>query len=279
MTAQESTARLAPGIEALLGRMTAMLEPLVAAGDPRRYFLATYQRTTRAVGEAIDEGLFEDGPWVEAWDIAFADLYLDAVGVRRPAGVHGGSRSPPTPTCRRCATSCSASTRTSTTTSRRRCSPSSPTRRSTTTSLMARRRADHERIDEVLSARVTAEDDALAAAGPRRYRPVAHAAQPGRHQAAAARGAAEGLGQHRHPVVRAPRPTRRRTRDGSPTSRRSAPNGSPTCMLPGQVLLRLARPRVRRPARPARPDAPIRPGGPRYGRTRRVGVLLPARVA
>jgi hypothetical protein len=26
-----------------------------------------------AVGEAIDRGVFEDGPWVDAWDVVFDD--------------------------------------------------------------------------------------------------------------------------------------------------------------------------------------------------------------
>jgi Family of unknown function (DUF5995) len=45
----------------------------------RRPFLATYLRTTRAVGEAVREGAFEDPEWVEKWDVAFAELYVDAL--------------------------------------------------------------------------------------------------------------------------------------------------------------------------------------------------------
>jgi Family of unknown function (DUF5995) len=44
-----------------------------------REFLGTYQRTTIAVGKAVRDGVFEDGAWVEDWDVAFADLYLDAL--------------------------------------------------------------------------------------------------------------------------------------------------------------------------------------------------------
>ena len=40
--------------------------------------METYLRTTEAVGRAIEEGRFEDGPWVERWDVVFAELYLDA---------------------------------------------------------------------------------------------------------------------------------------------------------------------------------------------------------
>ena len=67
------------GIGALLRRMEGLLGPLEAAGDPGRFFLATYLRTTRAVAEELDRGGFRDPAWVERWDVAFAGLYLDAV--------------------------------------------------------------------------------------------------------------------------------------------------------------------------------------------------------
>ena len=66
-------------IDALIGRMEALLGPLEAAGDPRRYFHATYLRTTRAVRDALTAGLFSDPDWVERWDVAFASRYLDAL--------------------------------------------------------------------------------------------------------------------------------------------------------------------------------------------------------
>src|SRR5580692_6133436 len=53
-------------IEELIGRMAALGEPLESAGDKRRYFHATYQRTTIAVAAEIKRG-------------AFAGLYLDAL--------------------------------------------------------------------------------------------------------------------------------------------------------------------------------------------------------
>ena len=69
--------------------MAALLESLQATGDQRRYFHATYQRTTIAVAGEIRRGGFTDAEWVERWDIAFADLYLDALQAalagRRPA--------------------------------------------------------------------------------------------------------------------------------------------------------------------------------------------------
>ena len=69
--------------------MAVLLEPLESAGDKRRYFHATYQRTTVAVAEEIKRGGFADPGWVEEWDVAFAGLYLDALEAdlagRRPS--------------------------------------------------------------------------------------------------------------------------------------------------------------------------------------------------
>ena len=42
------------GIGALLRRMEGLLEPLESSGDPGRFFLATYLRTTKAVAEELD---------------------------------------------------------------------------------------------------------------------------------------------------------------------------------------------------------------------------------
>ena len=65
-------------VDGLVARMEAMLAPLVASGDGRRFFHATYLRMTRAVGAEIDRGGFGDDEWTERWDVAFAGLYLDA---------------------------------------------------------------------------------------------------------------------------------------------------------------------------------------------------------
>jgi Family of unknown function (DUF5995) len=66
-------------VAALLARMEADLARLRDEGDARRYFHATYLRTTRAVAEEIDRGGFLDGEWLERWDLVFAELYLDAL--------------------------------------------------------------------------------------------------------------------------------------------------------------------------------------------------------
>jgi hypothetical protein len=66
-------------IGSLIASMEADLARLAAAEDARRYFHATYLRTTRAVADEIAQGGFHDNAWVERWDLVFADLYLDAL--------------------------------------------------------------------------------------------------------------------------------------------------------------------------------------------------------
>jgi hypothetical protein len=65
-------------IDELLARMRADLAELNAAGDARRFFHATYMRTTQAVAAEIERGGFADPDWVRRWDLAFAELYVDA---------------------------------------------------------------------------------------------------------------------------------------------------------------------------------------------------------
>jgi hypothetical protein len=70
-------------VDALAARMAALLGELEAAVDPARFFLGTYLRTTLAVRAALERGFFEDAAWVAAWDVDFADLYLDALTAYR----------------------------------------------------------------------------------------------------------------------------------------------------------------------------------------------------
>lgn len=44
----------------------------------RRTFIETYQRTTQAVGSAVDGAKFEDPSWVTQWDVAFASYFIAA---------------------------------------------------------------------------------------------------------------------------------------------------------------------------------------------------------
>jgi hypothetical protein len=64
-------------VEDVVARMRTRLDALPSR-SPRRPFLSTYLRTTQAVGDAIDAGRFLDPVWVERWDVAFAELYLQA---------------------------------------------------------------------------------------------------------------------------------------------------------------------------------------------------------
>lgn len=70
-------------IDTLVARMREDLAQLQAQGSARRFFHATYLRTTQAVGEEIERGGFADGEWLTRWDIAFAELYLDALEADR----------------------------------------------------------------------------------------------------------------------------------------------------------------------------------------------------
>jgi uncharacterized protein DUF5995 len=74
---------MADDVGALIARMEADLADLAAAGDRRRHFHATYLRTTRAVADEIARGGFVDGDWMRRWDIAFAEFYLDALDADR----------------------------------------------------------------------------------------------------------------------------------------------------------------------------------------------------
>jgi hypothetical protein len=158
----------ARGIDALIDRMEGLLAPLEARGDPGRHFLATYLRTTRAVKEELERGGFRDTEWVERWDVAFADLYLDALEAaetgRRPPepwavafGAAGQDRLPP---LRHVLLGMNAhinydlaQSLLAVITEEEFDDPE----------LLARREADHEHIDSVLVARVGAEDTELEA--------------------------------------------------------------------------------------------------------------------
>lgn len=66
-------------IDALLVRMRTDLERLTGQGDARRFFHGTYLRTTEAVAAEIDRGGFIDAEWLRAWDLAFAEFYVEAL--------------------------------------------------------------------------------------------------------------------------------------------------------------------------------------------------------
>ncbi|MDQ6848779.1 MAG: DUF5995 family protein [Actinomycetota bacterium] len=64
-------------VDDLVAQMQSRLNAL-PADSPRRPFLSTYLRTTQAVSDAVKGGRFLDPAWVERWDVAFANLYLQA---------------------------------------------------------------------------------------------------------------------------------------------------------------------------------------------------------
>jgi len=159
-------------VAALVARMQGVLETLEDDGDPARFFLGTYLRTTEAVGAALDGGRFEDARWVSAWVVDFADRYLHAL-----RGSRAGRPDVPLPWQRAFGAD-------------RGVPPEAhvllgmnahinydlplsllamvPSEEFADAFLLDRRRRDHERIDGVLASRVAAEDVALERAGGRR---------------------------------------------------------------------------------------------------------------
>jgi Family of unknown function (DUF5995) len=153
-------------VNELIGRMEALLLPLEERADPGRYFLATYQRTTRAVAAELEAGGFLDPAWVERWDVAFADLYLDALetveaGGRPPApwavafGAAGQGDLPP---LRHVLLGMNAHINYDLAQSLLAVISDEEF---DDPELIARRAADHRHIDDVLAARVGAEDAEL----------------------------------------------------------------------------------------------------------------------
>ena len=164
-------------IEALISAMTARGEELSEAGDARLAFHATYLRTTRAVADALRAGTFDDAGWVEHWDVAFAELYLNALdasrrgeAVPRPWAVAFCAAADPErslPALRHVLLGMNA-----------HINFDLPQALLAVISddefddpaLLARREADHRRIDEVLAARVSAEEDEMRRLHPARSR-------------------------------------------------------------------------------------------------------------
>ncbi len=138
--------------------------------DHYRFFLGTYQRTTEAVGAAIDESGFEDPEWVERWDVAFAELYLEALDAQQ-SGVPGAAPRPwrlafeapaQLPPLRHVLLGINAHVNYDLPQALLAVISDEDFADS---ALMDRRRRDHERIDGVLSSRVGAEDVELSASG------------------------------------------------------------------------------------------------------------------
>jgi hypothetical protein len=161
-------------VDELIARMQDLSKDLTADGDPARHFLGTYLRTTRAVGAAIDAGLFEDPEWVTTWDVDFADLYLDALTAHRrdpasaprPWQLALGARRHLPPEAH-VLLGMNAHINYDLPQSLVQMVPAAEFDDPATLDL---RRRDHERIDHVLASRVAAEDGELHRAGGRRTR-------------------------------------------------------------------------------------------------------------
>jgi Family of unknown function (DUF5995) len=153
---------------ATIGQVVEELQQRIDALPPdqlhRRTFITTYQRTTQAVGDAVDAPFFEDPDWVVSWDVAFANLFLvahdaDQMGghVPRPWRL-AFQADPALPTIVHLLLGMNAhinydlpQATLSVITDHDFEDPV----------LMDRRRRDHERIDRILARRVTAEDHTI----------------------------------------------------------------------------------------------------------------------
>jgi hypothetical protein len=148
--------------------MKSRMEGLRLEQDYLREFLGTYQRTTFAVGKAVDDDYFEDPGWVERWDVVFAELYLDALDTHLSGGAPSRpwrlafDAPPGLPALRHVLLGINAHVNYDL--------PQAllaviSDAEFTDSSLMARRRRDHERIDSILAGRVAAEDAELSVRG------------------------------------------------------------------------------------------------------------------
>jgi Family of unknown function (DUF5995) len=161
-----------PLVAAVVARMHGLLGSLEDGGDPARFFLGTYLRTTEAVGTALAAGRFEDPSWVAGWDVDFAGFYLDALEAHRkaPEAVAAPWRlafgaDPALPPEAHVLLGMNAHINYDL--------PQSlvdviPPEDFAAPSVLDGRRRDHERIDDILAARIGAEDVALERAGGRR---------------------------------------------------------------------------------------------------------------
>jgi hypothetical protein len=156
---------VADAVTAVVGVMQSRLDALTPGQEHLREFLGTYQRTTLAVGAAVDDGLFEDPEWVERWDVVFAELYLTALDAHLAGGVPSrpwrlAFEAPPDLAALRLVllginAHVNFDLPQALLTVIDDDDFANPT-------VMDRRRRDHERIDTVLASRVAAEDDELA---------------------------------------------------------------------------------------------------------------------
>jgi hypothetical protein len=161
---------VADAVDAVVRDMQSRYDGLTREQAHLREFLGTYQRTTLAVGKAVDGGEFEDPEWVERWDVAFAELYLVALDAHLAGATPSRpwrlafEAAPGLPALRHVLLGINAHVNydlpqalLAVISDEEFADPS----------VLARRRRDHERIDGVLASRVAAEDVRLSAQGKR----------------------------------------------------------------------------------------------------------------
>jgi hypothetical protein len=171
-------------VDDVVARMTALLPSL--DGDPARFFLGTYLRTTQAIGRAVHAGAFEDPDWMAAWDAEFAGRYLAALEAHRrdpgtapaPWRLAFGAK-PSLPPEAHVLLGVNAHINFDLPQSLVAMIP--PADFADPLQLSSRQR-DHDRVDDVLAARVAAEDVELEQAGGRRT-PVDRLLAPVNHGA------------------------------------------------------------------------------------------------
>jgi hypothetical protein len=66
-------------IAEVIEAISSIIDWSIDASSRLGYFAALYKRITIAVGAAINQGAFNDGPLMERFDVAFAVRYFDAV--------------------------------------------------------------------------------------------------------------------------------------------------------------------------------------------------------
>jgi hypothetical protein len=66
-------------IKEVIEALQSLIDWSIRAESRLGYFAALYKRITIAVGTAIEQGAFENGPRMERFDVAFAMRYFDAV--------------------------------------------------------------------------------------------------------------------------------------------------------------------------------------------------------
>ena len=151
-------------IDEVVDALQRRLDDLPTRLEQRRVFVETYQRTTQAVGAAVDQAFFEDPEWVSRWDVAFADFFL----VAHDADLLGGdvprpwrlafAADPRLPPLVHLLLGMNAHINYDLPQAMLAVIDDAEF---TDPALLDRRRRDHERIDRILASRVAAEDLAL----------------------------------------------------------------------------------------------------------------------